>query len=125
MATSSQPVVRFGRFEVDVRSGELRKNGLKVKLQEQPFQMLCMLLQRPGELVSREELCLKLWPSGTFVDFEHSLNTSVKKLREALGDDAENPRLVESLQRRGHGFVAPVGFMAAVYGGRLAGLAPE
>jgi len=100
--------IRFGAYELDVRAGELRKNGLRVKLQDQPFQVLSMLLERPGELVTRDELRAKLWPDGTFVDFEHSLNTSVKKLREALGDQADNPRFVETLHRRGYRFIAPV-----------------
>jgi TolB-like protein/DNA-binding winged helix-turn-helix (wHTH) protein/Tfp pilus assembly protein PilF len=102
------PVVRFGVFEVDLRSGELRRNGLKIKLQEQPFQILAMLLARPGEVVTREEIQKKLWSEDTFVDFEHSLATAVKKLREALGDSADSPRFVETLPRRGYRFIAPV-----------------
>jgi Tol biopolymer transport system component/DNA-binding winged helix-turn-helix (wHTH) protein len=100
--------IRFGVFEVDLRSGELRKQGLKIKLQDQPFEVLAMLLEHPGELVTREELQKRLWPKDTFVDFEHSLNTSVKKLREALGDDADNPRFIETLHRRGYRFIYPV-----------------
>jgi len=102
------PVVRFGVFEVDLRAGELRRQGLKIKLQEQPFQILTMLLERPGEVVTREELQQKLWGADTFVDFEHGLATAVKKLREALGDTADNPRFVETLPRRGYRFIAPV-----------------
>ena len=94
--------LRVGEFEVDLRSGELRRNGDKVKLQERPFQILAALLEQPGEMVSREEIQRKLWPNDTFVDFEHSINTAVKKLREALGDDAENPRFIETLPRRGY-----------------------
>ena len=101
-------VVRFGVFEVDLRAGELRKGGLKVRLQEKPFQVLEMLLERPGEIVTREELQKKLWPENTFVDFDHSMNTAVTKLREALGDTADNPRFVETLARRGYRFIAPV-----------------
>src|SRR5215813_7179010 len=97
-------IIRFGVFETDVRSGELRRNGIKVKLQGQPFEILVTLLERPGELVTREELRLKLWPGDTFVDFEHSLNAAVKRLRESLGDSAENPVFVETVPRRGYRF---------------------
>ncbi len=103
----SQPV-RFGLFEVDLRAGELRKQGVKIKLQEQPFQILTMLIEHPGEVVTREELRSRLWPSDTFVDFDHSLNKAINKLREALGDAAENPRFVETLPRRGYRFLAPL-----------------
>ena len=91
-----------------IKAGELRKNGLKIKLQEQPFQILSLLLERAGEVVTREELRQKLWPADTFVDFDHSLNAAVKKLRDALGDSADNPRFVETLARRGYRFIAPV-----------------
>jgi TolB-like protein/DNA-binding winged helix-turn-helix (wHTH) protein/Tfp pilus assembly protein PilF len=101
-------VLRFGAFEVDLQEGELRKSGLRVKLQEQPFQVLVILLERPGKIVTREELRQKLWPSDTFVDFDHSLNSAVKKLREALGDQPDNPRFVETIHRRGYRFLAPV-----------------
>jgi DNA-binding winged helix-turn-helix (wHTH) protein len=104
----AEQILRFGIFEADLRSGELRKNGVKVKLQEQPFQVLAMLLAHPGEVVTREELRQKLWPADTFVDFDHSLNTAINKLREALGDSASNPRFVETLARRGYRFLAPV-----------------
>jgi len=100
--------VRFGSYEVDLSSGELRKSGVKVKLQEQPFQILVMLLERAGEVVTREELCQRLWPDGTIVDFEHSLGTAVKKLRQALGDSADSPRFVETLARRGFRFIGSV-----------------
>jgi cholera toxin transcriptional activator len=99
---------RFGVYEADVRSGELRKNGLKLKVQEQPFQVLAMLLERPGEVVTRDELRQRLWPADTFVDFDHSLNTAINKLREALGDSAANPRFIETLAKRGYRFLAPV-----------------
>src|SRR5437016_4560384 len=102
--------VKFGIFEADLRAGELRRNGSKVKLQEQPFQVLTVLLERPGEVVSREDLRTKLWPSDTFVDFDHGLNAAVRRLRDALGDSAENPRFVETLARRGYRFLAPVEF---------------
>src|SRR5205823_4592082 len=100
--------VKFGIFEADLRAGELLRNGSKVKLQEQPFQVLTVLLERPGEVVSREDLRTKLWPSDTFVDFDHSLNAAVRRLRDALGDSAENPRFVETVARRGYRFVARV-----------------
>jgi DNA-binding winged helix-turn-helix (wHTH) protein/tetratricopeptide (TPR) repeat protein len=101
-------MVRFGVYEVDLRAGELRKSGVKIKLQEQPFQILALLLGRPGDVVTREEIQKQLWPADTFVDFEHSLNAAVKRLREALGDSADNPRFVETLPRRGYKFIYPV-----------------
>jgi DNA-binding winged helix-turn-helix (wHTH) protein len=107
-ARSAGKKVRFGVFEVDLVSGELRKNGTLIRLQEQPFQVLAMLLERPGELVSRDDLRSKLWSADTFVDFDHSLNTAVNKLREALGDAATNPRFVQTIARRGYRFIAPV-----------------
>jgi DNA-binding winged helix-turn-helix (wHTH) protein len=105
---STPQVVRFGIFEIDLRSGELRKGGLKVRLQEKPFQILAVLLERPGELVTREELKQRLWPDGTFVDFNHGLGTAVKKLRQALGDSSDNPRFIETLPKRGFRFIGPV-----------------
>ena len=101
-------IIRFGLFEVDLDTRELRKSGLRIKLQGQPFQILIMLLARPGAIVTREELQKKLWPSDTFVDFDLSLNSAVKKLRQALNDDSENPRFVETLYRRGYRFIGPV-----------------
>jgi len=101
-------IFRFGIYEADAVSGELRKSGLRVRLQDQSFQVLLLLLQRPGELVSRDELHQQLWPADTFVDFDHGLNTVINKLREALGDSASNPRFVETLARRGYRFLAPV-----------------
>jgi cholera toxin transcriptional activator len=101
-------VARFGVFEIDLSAGELRKNGVKQRLQGQPFQVLTVLLERAGEVVTREELQQKLWPSDTFVDFDHSLNTAINKVREALGDSASSPRFVETLARRGYRFIAPV-----------------
>ena len=110
MATPSKSagVLRFGVFEVDLRAGELRKDGLKVRLQEQPFRVLALLLEKPGEVITREEVREKLWSADTYVDFDKSLNTTVNKLREALGDSAENPRFVQTLHRRGYRFIAPV-----------------
>jgi DNA-binding winged helix-turn-helix (wHTH) protein len=101
-------VVRFGLFELDLSAGELRKSGVKLRLQGQPFQVLALLLERAGEVLTREELQQKLWPSDTFVDFDHSLNTAINKVREALGDSASSPRYVETLARRGYRFIAPV-----------------
>ena len=100
--------VRFGVFELDLAAGELRKNGARLRLQEQPFQLLAVLLERPGDVVTREELRQKLWPADTFVDFDHSLNTAVNKLRETLGDSASSPRYIETLARRGYRFIAPL-----------------
>src|SRR5271154_2830688 len=99
---------RFGVFEVDSTTGELRRKGVRVKLNAQPFQVLALLLARPGEMLTREEICRELWPDGTFVDYEHGVNSAVNRLREALGDKASNPRFVETLARRGYRFVAPV-----------------
>ena len=105
---SSGKLARFGLFELDLSAGELRKNGAKLRLQEQPFQVLAFLLERAGDVVTREELRQKLWPADTFVDFDHSLNTAVNKLRESLGDSASSPRYIETLARRGYRFIAPV-----------------
>ena len=99
---------RFGVYEVDTAAGELRKSRLRIKLQEQPFQILAVLLERSGEVVSREDLRRRLWPDDTFVDFDHSLNTAIGRLREALDDSADNPRFIETLPRRGYRFIAPV-----------------
>lgn len=102
---ASHEVVRFDDYALDLRAGELRKAGRKIKLQEQPFQILAMLLRRAGDVVTREELRQRLWPENTFVDFDHSLNTAVKKLRQALNDEADKPRYIETLPRRGYRFV--------------------
>jgi TolB-like protein/DNA-binding winged helix-turn-helix (wHTH) protein/Tfp pilus assembly protein PilF len=101
-------VVRFGAFEADMSAGELRKSGVRIKLHGQPFEVLAMLLERPGELVTREALRQRLWPTDTFVDFDHGVNTAINRLREALGDSAENPRFIETVPRRGYRFVVPV-----------------
>ena len=100
--------VTFGTFDLDLDTGELRRAGIRLKLQDKPFQLLAMLVERPGELVSREQVCKRLWPADTFVDFDHGLNTAVRKLRLALGDSADNPRFVETVARRGYRFIAPV-----------------
>src|SRR5205809_358137 len=104
----SHGTVRFGAFELDQDAGELRKQGTRMKLQEQPLQMLQVLLQRPGEVVTREELQQKIWPSDTFVDFDHGINNAIKRLREALGDAAETPHYIETLPRRGYRFIGKI-----------------
>ena len=106
-ANQSGKIARFGIFELDLAAGELRRNGAKLRMQEQPFQVLALLLERAGDVVTREELRQKLWPADTFVDFDHGLNTAVNKLRETLGDSASNPRYIETLARRGYRFIAP------------------
>ena len=98
----------FGPYEADLQSGELRKHGTRIRLQSQPFQLLAMLLERPGELVTREEICQKLWPADTFVDFDHSLGTAINKIREVLNDSSAEPRFIETLPRRGYRFIAEV-----------------
>jgi DNA-binding winged helix-turn-helix (wHTH) protein len=113
MSTLNQPSAaaslrRFATFELDLRTGELRKGGIRLRLQQQPFQILAMLLERPGQLVTREELRQKLWPSDTFVDFDHGLNTAINKLRDVLNDPANAPRYIETLPRRGYRFIYPI-----------------
>src|SRR5437868_10498004 len=105
----SAVVVRFDIFQVDLRAGELRKEGRVVKLQEQPFRVLSLLLQRCGEVVTREELRQNLWPADTFVDFDHGLNSAVARLREALCDSADKPRFIETVAKRGYRFIGPLG----------------
>ena len=100
--------IRFGVFELDLKSGELRKGRARIRLQDQPLRVLIALLNKPGELVSREELRQELWPSDTFVDFEHGLRVAVNKLRQALSDDPDKPRYVETLPKRGYRFILPV-----------------
>ena len=112
-ADSPSRIVRFSTFEVDLGSGELRKRGQRIKLQEQPFQVLAALLEKPGEVVTREELRSKLWPSDTFVDFDHSLNAAIKRLRDALGESAERPVFIETLARRGYRFISNIEMPAA------------
>jgi Tol biopolymer transport system component/DNA-binding winged helix-turn-helix (wHTH) protein len=122
MAGTAQesPVTRFGLFEVDWQARELRKAGIRIKLQDQPFQILTALLERPGEVVTREELQKRLWPADTFVDFDLSLNSAVKKLRVALSDDSDNPRYIETLYRRGYRFIGPVNGVAKTGGTAVA-----
>jgi DNA-binding winged helix-turn-helix (wHTH) protein len=107
-ARAAPQVLRFGVFEVDLASGILRKENRRVNLQEQPFKILRILLERPGQLVTREELYRALWPAGTLVELDQGVNTAVKKLRVALGDSTENPRLIETIPRRGDCLIAPV-----------------
>jgi cholera toxin transcriptional activator len=99
---------RFGTFEADASTAELRRQGIRIKLNEQPFQVLLLLLERPGELLTREQISRELWPDGTFVDYEHGVNSAINRIREALGDTAGSPRFIETLARRGYRFVAPV-----------------
>src|SRR6202453_5205287 len=107
---SLQPnsVVRFGPFEVSLQSGEVRKSGLKIRVQQQPLKLLEILLERPGEVITREELRSRVWPNESFGDFDQALNISIGKLRSALGDSAENPRFIETLPKRGYRFIADV-----------------
>src|SRR6202049_4182361 len=100
--------IRFGIFEVDLRSGELRKNGIRIRLHHQPFQLLTLLIEHAGDVVTREEFKNRLWGSDTFVDFDVGLNSAIKKLRDALGDAAESPRYIETLPRKGYRFIAPI-----------------
>lgn len=110
-------LIRFGVFEFDRHSGDLRKDGVaRPRLQGQPLDVLLQLLERPGEIVTRDELRQRLWPADTFVDFDHSLNTAVNKLREALEDSASNPRFVQTLARRGYRFIAPVDSRQVAFG---------
>ena len=101
-------ILRFGIFELNLEAGELRKNGARLRLQEQPFQVLAVLLENAGHVVTRDDLRQKIWPADTFVDFDHSLNTAINKIRDVLGDSASSPRFVETLARRGYRFIAPV-----------------
>jgi len=116
MPEASAPV-RFGVFEVDLQAGELRKHGVRLRVQEQPFQVLAMLLERPGQTVTREELRNRLWTAETFVDFDHGVNKAVNRIRDLLGDSATSPRFVETVPRRGYRFIAEV---AVVEGAHIA-----
>ena len=106
--SGSRGKVRFGIFEADLDAGELRKNGARVRLQEQPFQVLSVLLERPGQLVSREDISRQVWGERTFVEFDHALNTAIKKIRIAIGDDATTPRYIETVPKRGYRFISPI-----------------
>jgi TolB-like protein/DNA-binding winged helix-turn-helix (wHTH) protein len=116
---------RFGTLEVDFHVGELRKSGMRIRIQDQPLQVLWILLRQPGEIVTREEFRSLLWPADTFVDFDHGLNSAVKRLRDALDDDPENPRLIETIPRHGYRFIAPVSEIAAGHAGSRDGVFPE
>src|SRR5438067_7992321 len=122
LEAQASAILRFGVFEVDVRAGEVHKQGARIKLQERPFHVLTVLLQRPGEVVTREELRSQNWPADTFVDFDNSLNTAINKLREALVDSADNPRFIATLPRRGYRFIAPVTGVDGAAGGTAAGV---
>src|SRR6266566_4990320 len=106
--TQASIVRRFGTFEINLESEELRKNGMRLRLSGQPFQVLAVLIDRPGEVVTREELNAKLWPADTFVDFDHGLNNAVARIREVLDDSSDTPRYVETIPRRGYRFMAPL-----------------
>lgn len=112
MGTQPSGQYRFGLFLADANTGELHKQGLRIRLHAQPFQILLLLLARPGHLLTREEICSELWPDGTFVDYEHGVNSAVNRIREAIGDRASNPRFIETLARRGYRFIAPVARVA-------------
>ncbi|MGC2639196.1 MAG: winged helix-turn-helix domain-containing protein [Acidobacteriaceae bacterium] len=112
---------RFGVFEADATTGELRRQGIRVRLNAQPFQVLLMLLNRPGELITREEISRELWPEGTFVDAEHGVNSAINRIRDALGDSAISPRFIETLARRGYRFVAPLQRIGSADPGRIPG----
>ena len=107
---SEHRICRFGLYEADLDAGTLKRHGIPVKLQEQPFRILTFLLERPGHIISRDELCTRLWPEGTYVEFDGSLNTALMKLRAVLNDDPENPRFVETVPKQGYRFIAPVHF---------------
>src|SRR5215472_7467114 len=106
--TPGPQAFQFGVFELNLKAGELRKQGAKIKLQEQPLQVLRLLLEHAGDVVTKEELRQRIWPSDTFVDFDHGLHSAVTRLREALGDSSDSPRFIETLPRRGYRFIAPV-----------------
>src|SRR5580700_3015027 len=112
------PMLRFGPYLADFRSGELRKSGARIRLQEKPLRVLALLAERQGQLVTREELKKHLWPDDTFVEFETGLNTAVNKLRDALSDDAGKPRYIETIPRRGYRFIAPVTLAETAADGR-------
>src|SRR3974390_1255028 len=105
LSISRTRLVRFGPFELDVRAGELRKYGIRIKLREQPLQILLLLLEHPGEVVLRDEIRLRLWPENTIVEFDHGINAAIQKLRDALGESAGQPRYVETVARRGNRFL--------------------
>src|SRR5579862_2816528 len=114
MGDQSARLLRFGDFELDVRAGELRKHGIRIRLQDQSFQILLMLLERPGEVVLRDEIRRTLWPNNTIVEFDHSINAAIKRLRNALLESAEKPRFIETLAKRGYRFVGQVTVEAGV-----------
>ena len=114
MQSIDKNTTRFAAFQVDLQSGLIYKHGLRIKLQDQPFKILAALLERPGEIVTRDELRERIWGSETFVDFDHGLSAAVNRLRDALSDSAENPRYIETVARKGYRFIAPVRSRAAV-----------
>src|SRR5579863_7941670 len=106
--TPTRSLIRFGEYELDLQAGFLRKSGIRIRCQEQPLQVLAALVERPGQLVTREELRRRVWPQDTYVDFDQALNTAVKKIRVALNDEADSPRFIETVPRRGYRFIAPI-----------------
>src|ERR1700733_7751459 len=108
VSQQGRSLFRFASYELDLQTGVLRKEGIRIRCQEQPLQVLAVLAERPGELVTREELRQRVWPKDTFVDFDHALNTAIKKIRAALNDDADAPRYIETVPRRGYRFLATV-----------------
>ena len=124
-ANPSSRALRFGVFEIDLKAFELRKHGLRLKLSEQPFQILALLLEKPGEVVTRDEIRNRLWPGDTFVDFDHGLNNAVMRLREVLGDSSDKPRFIETLPRRGYRFIAPIQEISGAGSGASAGHVPD
>jgi cholera toxin transcriptional activator len=107
LVEQQRPAFQFGAFELSPHTRELRKNGVKLKVQEQPLQILLLLLEHPGELVTRDEIQRRLWPENTYVDFDNAINSAVRKVRDTLGDAADNPRFIETIARRGYRFIAP------------------
>src|SRR5947209_10810470 len=122
-AIKTRGMVHFGEFELDAAAGQLYRKGAKLRLQEQPCQILQILLQRPGEVVTREELQQKIWPSDTFVDFDHGINNAIKRLREALGDTAETPLYIETFPRRGYRFIGNIEPVAQPVSGHIQSIA--
>src|SRR5262245_13987679 len=123
-AVTSGPIFRFGLFEADVSRNILTRKGVRVRIQDQPFRVLILLIERPGEIITREELRQKLWPEGTYVDFDGSLNVILKKLRAAIDDEADNPRFIETVPRRGYRFIAPVSVEDPVVPPAIPGVLP-
>src|SRR5437764_15298418 len=125
LAAPKAQMLRFGPFELDIRSGELRKHGIRLRLREQPFQILLMLLEHPGEVVLREEIRQKLWPNNTIVEFDHSINTAIKRIRDALAESADEPRYIETVASRGYRFLGAVEAVGATAPNLLSTAPPD